>query len=127
MDYTAEVASLGKQFSVSVCLFRHPSSALWRKCPKGEDWCSQISELHGNCFKEVCQTCGAEYLRQFDVTIHREGAAAAYRRGYTHLTGRQCTERGCGGPLMDSIINFGESLPQEALELGMLHSRKVSG
>eukprot|EP01084_Bolivina_argentea_P038661 71498_1 len=37
---------------------------------------------------------------------------------FLHNTGRFCTVRGCGGPLQDTIINFGESLPEKPLEDG---------
>ena len=65
-----------------------------RFCP------SALFELHGNSNVEKCRKCGKEYLRDFTVV------------GTFHSTGRICDNPSCGGPLMDTIINFGENLPQ---------------
>ena len=40
-----------------------------------------------------------------------------------HTTGRNCDS--CGGKLLDSIVNFGENLPQEALDSAYVHSKKA--
>jgi hypothetical protein len=76
-----------------------------------------LSELHGNSNLEICsnQSCGHQYLRDF----HTRSAAAVH----AHETGRNCSL--CGSMLHDSIINFGESLPQKALQLGFHHSYKA--
>lgn len=70
--------------------------------PSGE-----LAELHGNTNLEKCTTCGAKYLRDFDTRTAR--------RVHDHLTGRSCDNVKCRGPLVDSIINFGESLPEDEL------------
>ncbi|KAI0218115.1 NAD-dependent protein deacetylase sirtuin-7 [Lamellibrachia satsuma] len=59
-----------------------------------------LSELHGNMYIEVCNTCEhpREYIRLFDLT-ERTGV----RR---HQTGRQCSH--CGAQLHDTIVHFGE-------------------
>jgi len=44
---------------------------------------------------------------------------------YLHHTGRRCTIKGCGGKLTDTIINFGESLPQDTLECAEDESEKA--
>ena len=64
-----------------------------------------LCELHGNVFRERCAACGAEPLRGFDVT-----ARSAYHR---HGTGRAC---GCGAPLADTIVYFGERMNESVLE-----------
>jgi NAD-dependent SIR2 family protein deacetylase len=64
----------------------------------------EMSELHGNTYKELCSDCGKEFLRKFLVSLHRSD----------HKTGRKCDD--CGGHLIDSIINFGENLPISELE-----------
>jgi len=69
---------------------------------------SKLSELHGNTNLEFCCWCGKEYLRDFDCC---HGSAAA-----SHETGRRCSVPGCNGPLLDTIIHFGENLPKEDLE-----------
>jgi len=62
----------------------------------------KISELHGNSNLEICAKCGKQYIRDY-----RTRTAAHVN---DHRTGRNCAK--CGGELNDSIINFGESLPQ---------------
>ena len=50
---------------------------------------------------EKCKKCGHEYMRDFKCS----------RSKMKHLTGRNCDDPKCGGKLRDTIINFGESLP----------------
>ncbi|KAF6832527.1 silent information regulator family protein [Colletotrichum musicola] len=69
----------------------------------------KISELHGNSTREYCKDCNKEYIRDFR-------AVAKYEKTVRdHRTGRKCVV--CGGVLLDSIINFGESLWEEPLQL----------
>ena len=76
-----------------------------------------LSELHGNSNLETCTACGAEYLRDAQC---RSGK----RRGaHDHATGRTCGA--CGGDLHDSIINFGESLPEKALDDAFAHAERA--
>jgi len=75
-----------------------------------------IAELHGNCFKESCSKCHKESLRTYDCTSH------GTRKD--HLTGRKCEEVGCDGNLIDSIVNFGENLPESELNPAIDHSKK---
>jgi len=72
----------------------------------------KVAELHGNIYREKCERCSQEYLRPFDVT--------KTQFGLSRKTGRKC--KSCGGDLRDTIINFGENLPVEALERSLLHS-----
>jgi mono-ADP-ribosyltransferase sirtuin 6 len=65
-----------------------------------------ISELHGNSYKEICYYCIKEYLRGFDVTDTVENYLE-------HYTGRICS---CGGDLKDTINHFTE--PMNENELG---------
>jgi len=74
---------------------------------------SQITELHGNCYREVCGNCEKEYLRGFDVCK----TVANYRN---HKTGRKCE---CGGDLHDTIIHFMENLPKTELGIALQHSQ----
>ncbi len=77
----------------------------------------KISELHGNSNKEICSSCGKEYLRDFRV---RNAVGV-----HDHLTGRRCTAPGCSGELQDTIINFGESLPEVPLTKGFENAEKA--
>ncbi|KAG9254836.1 DHS-like NAD/FAD-binding domain-containing protein [Emericellopsis atlantica] len=77
----------------------------------------RISELHGNSNRETCKGCGKEYLRDFR-------AVASYKHSdHDHRTGRKCAL--CNGDLHDSIINFGEDLPEPALSLAKEHAREA--
>jgi len=71
-----------------------------------------LAELHGNVYKEVCPTCGADYIRPSSVV---DGARQ-------RCTGRLCERLNCRTPLRDSIINFGESLPFTELGKAERHS-----
>lgn len=75
----------------------------------------EMAELHGNGFKEYCEICGKDYIRAFDVTLKRSG----------RYTGRLCQDDKCNGKLRDSIINFGENLPENELEKAMVHTAKA--
>ncbi|KAH9220879.1 DHS-like NAD/FAD-binding domain-containing protein [Leptodontidium sp. 2 PMI_412] len=77
----------------------------------------KISELHGNSNLEVCRDCGKEFIRDFR-------AVATYEKTVRdHRTGRKCTR--CSGVLHDSIVNFGESLPAEALQRAFDNATKA--
>lgn len=77
----------------------------------------RISELHGNNNREYCRDCGKEYIRDFR-------AVASYEKTvHDHRTGRKCAR--CGGVLLDSIINFGEALPAQDLQLARDHAEKA--
>lgn len=57
-----------------------------------------MSEVHGNMYIEVCNSCPRQYVRNFDVTTNTSRA--------NHKTGRRCYE--CGTPLLDTVVHFGE-------------------
>lgn len=60
-----------------------------------------LAELHGNISKLRCRRCGKTVARSTNQT--------------------RCQ---CGGELRDSVVNFGESLPERDLMLSYEHSRK---
>ncbi|KAI1762943.1 DHS-like NAD/FAD-binding domain-containing protein [Hypoxylon sp. FL1150] len=77
----------------------------------------RISELHGNSNREYCKDCNKEYIRDFR-------AVASYEKtAHDHRTGRKCAL--CGGVLLDTIINFGESLFTEPLQRARDHAEKA--
>jgi len=97
----------------------------------------QLSELHGNIYREVCPLCEAEYLRPFDVRPDPEHRRARFtgrlcerpkRKEFWSEEERAAVDAGggpplCDGKLVDSIINFGEKLPKHALDLASQHSQ----
>mmetsp|Transcript_9984 Transcript_9984/g.34990 ORF Transcript_9984/g.34990 Transcript_9984/m.34990 type:complete len:447 (-) Transcript_9984:173-1513(-) len=74
----------------------------------------KIAEVHGNSNKETCRACGQVYLRDFRCRVARGSKK--------HATGRMCQMPGCKGKLYDSIINFGENLPEREINLGFAHT-----
>ncbi|CAI8032230.1 NAD-dependent protein deacetylase SRT1 [Geodia barretti] len=76
-----------------------------------------LFELHGNSNVEKCTKCGHEYLRDFRVRTSK--------KVHSHFTGRLCDNPSCRGKLKDTIINFGEDLPEDTLETSYGHGRKA--
>ena len=60
----------------------------------------KLHEVHGNTNLEKCTVCQKTYVRDIKVA----------KKGKGHETGRFCEDSKCNGPLVDTIINFGESL-----------------
>lgn len=62
---------------------------------------SNLSEIHGNMYMEVCAKCSKQYYRQADVTERTSR--------YHHKTGRKCHLcRGANNYLIDTIVLYGE-------------------
>eukprot|EP00397_Hematodinium_sp_SG-2012_P044537 GEMP01049770.1.p1 GENE.GEMP01049770.1~~GEMP01049770.1.p1 ORF type:complete len:384 (+),score=90.00 GEMP01049770.1:124-1275(+) len=68
----------------------------------------KLAELHGNTNLERCKACKKEYLRDTRVRV----ANAVH----SHETGRTCAVNGCNGRLVDTIVNFGEDLPEKEFD-----------
>lgn len=81
---------------------------------------SAISELHGNCWVEICEDCGQQHFRDFK--CQRRVRTKKTIHPTDHFTGRFCN---CGGRLLNSTIDFGQSLPKKPLELAGEHSRRA--
>lgn len=97
-----------------------------------------ISELHGNSNREYCKDCGKEYIRgmftrrDFGQKISRtdrhlvlldfRATAPDEAPAHDHRTGRKCVV--CGGTLLDSIINFGEDLPEVDFQRAYTNAEK---
>jgi NAD-dependent SIR2 family protein deacetylase len=75
-----------------------------------------LFELHGNSNVEKCTKCGHEYLRDFCVLTGL---------GLLHYTGQHCDDGSCRGRLVDTVINFGESLPQDTVKASFDHAEKA--
>ncbi|KAH7356932.1 DHS-like NAD/FAD-binding domain-containing protein [Rhexocercosporidium sp. MPI-PUGE-AT-0058] len=93
----------------------------------------KISELHGNSNRESCKDCGKEFIGGMQnphpstdgpLTSKDFRAVATYEKTVRdRRTGRKCTR--CGGALHDSIVNFGEALPAEALQRAFDNAQKA--
>ncbi|KAK8490523.1 hypothetical protein V6N13_031695 [Hibiscus sabdariffa] len=72
----------------------------------------KLSELHGNSFMETCPSCGAEYLRDFEVeTIGLKE------------TSRRCSDEKCGAKLRDTVLDWEDALPPKEMNLAEKHCR----
>ena len=76
-----------------------------------------LAELHGNTNLERCKKCGHEYMRDY----HTRTA----KRVKSHETARKCDNPKCRGDLLDSIVNFGENLPEHELTKAFNGAEKV--
>src|SRR5690606_36467174 len=91
----------------------------------------KLAEIHGNIYKEICTRCGAEHLRPFPVEQKKHSSVFSGLVKQTRYTGRLCEalkkdgKTRCMGKLKDSIINFGEYLPEEPLRLAEYHAEKA--
>jgi len=74
-----------------------------------------LAELHGNSNLETCKKCSTKYLRDF--------RTRTANKVHDHATTRKCTK--CNSILYDSIINFGESLPEYELETSFDHAERA--
>jgi len=74
-----------------------------------------LAELHGNSNLETCQKCHTKFLRDF--------RTRTANKVHDHATIRRCTK--CNSVLYDSIINFGENLPEYELETSFDHANKA--
>jgi len=74
-----------------------------------------LGELHGNSNLETCKQCSTKFLRDF--------RTRTANKVHDHATTRKCTK--CGSTLYDSIINFGENLPEYELETSFDHAERA--
>ncbi|XP_038900035.1 NAD-dependent protein deacetylase SRT1 [Benincasa hispida] len=72
----------------------------------------KLAELHGNSFMETCPSCGAEYLRDFEVeTIGLKD------------TSRRCSDANCGAKLRDTVLDWEDALPPKEMNPAERHCR----
>ncbi|XP_029121918.1 NAD-dependent protein deacetylase SRT1 isoform X4 [Elaeis guineensis] len=72
----------------------------------------KLAELHGNCFRELCPSCGTEYLRDFEVeTIGMKE------------TSRRCADTKCGAKLKDTVLDWEDALPPKEMNPAEKHCR----
>eukprot|EP01084_Bolivina_argentea_P312972 541886_1 len=63
--------------------------------------------------------CGKEYMRDFCCR-----KSIRKQKTHDHWAGRYCSVQKCEGKLYDTIINFGESLPQEPFTKGKKNTKQ---
>ncbi|KAL1534101.1 ditrans,polycis-polyprenyl diphosphate synthase [Salvia divinorum] len=72
----------------------------------------KLSELHGDSFMEQCSSCGAEYVRDFEIeTI-----------GLKETT-RRCSKAGCGAKLRDTVLDWEDALPPKEMDPAAKHCK----
>ncbi|CAA2979082.1 NAD-dependent deacetylase SRT1 [Olea europaea subsp. europaea] len=72
----------------------------------------KLAELHGNSFREICPSCGAEYLRDFEVeTIGLK------------VTPRRCSDEKCNSKLRDTVLDWEDALPSKEMNAAEKHCR----
>ncbi|KAL9147197.1 hypothetical protein ABFS82_13G157900 [Erythranthe guttata] len=72
----------------------------------------RLSELHGNSFMEQCPSCGAEYMRDFEIeTIGLKETA------------RRCSKAGCGAKLRDTVLDWEDALPPKEMNPAEKHCK----
>ncbi|CAH8279798.1 unnamed protein product [Arabidopsis lyrata] len=72
----------------------------------------KLSELHGDSFMEMCPSCGAEYLRDFEVeTIGLKE------------TSRRCSVEKCGAKLKDTVLDWEDALPPKEIDPAEKHCK----
>ncbi|XP_058115229.1 NAD-dependent protein deacetylase SRT1-like isoform X2 [Magnolia sinica] len=72
----------------------------------------KLAELHGNSFRELCPSCGLEYVRDFEVeTI-----------GMKETT-RRCSGRNCGAKLKDTVLDWEDALPLKEINPAERHCK----
>jgi len=85
-----------------------------------------MTEIKGNkvTTSHLLEAAKAErnaLLEQWEKILNKAGFKLPR---YLHVTGRHCAVNGCDGMLTDTIINFGESLPEQTLETAQNESSK---
>lgn len=72
----------------------------------------KLAELHGNSFRELCPSCGQEYVRDFEVeTIGMKE------------TSRRCTAPNCGAKLEDTVLDWEDALPPKEMDPAEKHCK----
>ncbi|XP_077222521.1 sirtuin 1 isoform X2 [Tasmannia lanceolata] len=72
----------------------------------------KLAELHGNSFREFCPSCGAEYLRDFEIeTIGMKE------------TSRRCSDPKCGAKLKDTVLDWEDALPSKEMNPAEKHCK----
>ncbi|XP_058112484.1 NAD-dependent protein deacetylase SRT1-like isoform X4 [Magnolia sinica] len=72
----------------------------------------KLAELHGNSFRELCPSCGVEYIRDFEIeTIGMKE------------TSRRCSNETCGAKLNDTVLDWEDALPPKEMNPAEKHCK----
>ena len=92
--------------------------------------CLSISLVVGNCYLEVCWSCNYEQLRHHTVRQKSNplnGKCKPCLKRVPHfchcILSDKCVK--CKTQMRDSIIHFGENLPEKALDLAYKNGKKA--
>jgi NAD-dependent SIR2 family protein deacetylase len=77
---------------------------------------NQLSEVHGNTYVEECEKCKTKHRRDYGTRNNP--------RVHRHETGRFCSQTGCDGELLDTIVNFGENELDDEWNRAEEHSKQ---
>ncbi|XP_073541419.1 NAD-dependent protein deacylase sirtuin-6 isoform X8 [Phyllobates terribilis] len=114
-----KVANLAEMIRKASNVVIHTGAGISTSCGI-PDFRDHLSELHGNMFVEECTKCGKQYVR--DYVVGTMGLKA---------TGRICDVpkvrglRACRGKLIDTILDWEDSLPVKDLNLADEACRKA--
>ncbi|MCP4763026.1 MAG: hypothetical protein GY870_14715 [archaeon] len=78
----------------------------------------KIAEFHGNRNLMVCMECDKKFVKK--EIWDRKKWGQGWRTSRVRKTQPNCTE--CGGRIVNSIVNFGDIIPQKELQLSYDHS-----
>ncbi|XP_073450763.1 NAD-dependent protein deacylase sirtuin-6 isoform X3 [Aquarana catesbeiana] len=114
-----KVQELAKMIQRASYVVFHTGAGISTSCGI-PDFREQLAELHGNMFVEECTKCGKQYVR--DCVVETMGLKP---------TGRLCDVpkvrglRSCRGKLIDTILDWEDSLPERDLNLADEACRKA--
>ena len=80
-----------------------------------------LAELHGNGRLMRCTNCGRSYTRE-EAGWDTDRWGPGFRTQRPRLGQPGCVA--CGGRLVSTVVNFGDSLPQEEMALAEHHARR---
>jgi mono-ADP-ribosyltransferase sirtuin 6 len=74
---------------------------------------SNLAEVHGNMFTSECPKCKRQFVRSDPVpTVGRKTVGATCRN----------EQRPCRGQLIDTILDWEDSLPDDDIEMALMHA-----
>ena len=81
----------------------------------------RLAELHGNARLMKCLICDKRFLKK-QLSWDEDKWGPGYRTS-PPVKGQPCCPD-CGGRIISSVINFGDSMPEKEMEIAESHARK---